>query len=327
MLSGVTHCMEYYVYIYVDPTKPGKFVYDGIDYAFDYEPFYVGKGKNSRYKCHFKKSEREANYNPLKNETFSKIESFGFNPLDFVIMFRINMSESESFIWELLLISKIGRKDLGIGPLVNLTDGGEGPSGCVSKRRGKTYEEIHGVELAQKMRDIRRERFIGDKNPMFGKSSGMKGKKMSEESRAKLSSSKSKPIIQMDLDSNFIKEWSSVREASEVLGIHQSSLNNCLSLNYRAKTAGGFKWEYKDRKNPQYSQIRYRKNQKFYKIINIQSGEEFYSLNLQKFCIGRGILPAGLFQTVYGNYKQSKGYRAFLITKEEYEAFSIAPKP
>ena len=33
---------KYYVYIYIDPRKPGKFKYG--EYEFDYEPFYIGKG-------------------------------------------------------------------------------------------------------------------------------------------------------------------------------------------------------------------------------------------------------------------------------------------
>jgi hypothetical protein len=37
---------SFYVYIYLDPRKPGKFHYG--EYCFDYEPFYVGKGKDNR---------------------------------------------------------------------------------------------------------------------------------------------------------------------------------------------------------------------------------------------------------------------------------------
>ena len=42
--------MDSYVYVYLDTRKPGKFIY--YDLEFDYEPFYVGKGRNNRYKEH-----------------------------------------------------------------------------------------------------------------------------------------------------------------------------------------------------------------------------------------------------------------------------------
>lgn len=55
-----------------------------------------------------------------------------------------------------------------------------------------------------------------------------------------------KPILQYDLQGNFIKEWSYTREAVEELGIKNNGINNCC-INI-SKTAGGFKWKYKNEK-------------------------------------------------------------------------------
>lgn len=60
----------------------------------------------------------------------------------------------------------------------------------------------------------------------------------------KIRKKSAKPIIQMSLDGNFIKEWPSTTDASESLGISINNINNCLRK--RSKTAGKFKWKYKN---------------------------------------------------------------------------------
>ena len=51
----------------------------------------------------------------------------------------------------------------------------------------------------------------------------------------------SKEIIQYDLNMQKIKEWGSITDASETLGI--TTIDKCLS--FKRKTAGGFIWRYK----------------------------------------------------------------------------------
>ena len=53
--------------------------------------------------------------------------------------------------------------------------------------------------------------------------------------------SKNKPILQYDLDGNFIREWSSATDVSKEI---QSNIVACLKGRY--KTAYGYKWVYKD---------------------------------------------------------------------------------
>lgn len=52
-----------------------------------------------------------------------------------------------------------------------------------------------------------------------------------------------KPITQLDLNGNIIKEWESHIQASKETGISIPCLNLC--LNGKSKTSGGYKWAYK----------------------------------------------------------------------------------
>ena len=120
--------LHFYVYVYLDPRKPGKFKYG--EYEFEYEPFYVGKGEGDRFRRHLTEYQLVHDKNKLKVHKIKKIiKEIGKHPI--VIKFKDNISEKESFELETKMIITIGRKDLGKGPLTNLTDGGEGISGHV----------------------------------------------------------------------------------------------------------------------------------------------------------------------------------------------------
>ena len=73
----------------------------------------------------------------------------------------------------------------------------------------------------------------GNKNPFYGKTH-------TEEYLLR----KRKPIIQLDINDNFIKEWPSITDASEYLKIKCSGISFVLKGKY--KTSGGFKFKYKN---------------------------------------------------------------------------------
>ena len=54
------------------------------------------------------------------------------------------------------------------------------------------------------------------------------------------------PILQYDLEGNFIQEWESVRGAAKALGTTHSNISKVLTG--RQKTAKGFIWKYKENK-------------------------------------------------------------------------------
>jgi hypothetical protein len=233
----------FYVYAFVDPRKPGSFTYD--NYKFDFEPFYIGKGKDSRYKRHLNQSQLNAGNNPHKERVFKKIAAAGFHPTDHVVLIGEQLSEADACQLEQEVIRAIGRSNLHTGPLTNLTDGGEGMSNFVSPCKGKTYEELYGAEKAAQLKEAKSQRFLGDANPMRGVASYWRGKKLPAETRAKISQTRSRRVNQLEkLSGKIVATFPNAHEAAQSLGILTSSIHNCLSPNQPAKSAGGFRWEY-----------------------------------------------------------------------------------
>ncbi|HUS49186.1 MAG TPA: hypothetical protein VMZ91_03425 [Candidatus Paceibacterota bacterium] len=159
---------KYYVYIYFDTRKSGKFVYGG--YQFDYKPFYVGKGKEGRgeqYLSHLRKAKNfdltKKYDNPHKINKIKKMLDERFEPV--IIKFKENLLEQEAFDLEKDLIKVIGREKFG-GPLTNILQGGEGYGdinlGKIPWNKGKTKENDPRVaRIAEKLRGRTKENHPG----------------------------------------------------------------------------------------------------------------------------------------------------------------------
>jgi hypothetical protein len=84
-----------------------------------------------------------------------------------------------------------------------------------------------------------------------GKPSPHKGKHFSAEAveriRAGIKTRNQKRcvIIQYTLNGEFIREWPSIKEASETLSIHKATIGGCIRNVPHYKSAGGFIWQYK----------------------------------------------------------------------------------
>lgn len=67
----------------------------------------------------------------------------------------------------------------------------------------------------------------------------------SKELGEKISLSKYKPVIQLDLEDNFIREWEAIKIASEELKISHTGISSCCNNKHGRKSTGGFKWKFK----------------------------------------------------------------------------------
>ncbi len=164
----ITHNdMCFYVYIYLDPRKPGKYVYG--DLIFDYEPFYVGKDKNNRI---------IEGINDTRGNSFKlfKINKIKAEQLE-IIYFKLfdNLTEPEAFDSEIITISKIGRK-IDNGPLCNIHIGGSGGDNF-------TYhpDKQKIIQKLKLLSEINKEKNKGENNPFYGKKHSEETKKIISE--------------------------------------------------------------------------------------------------------------------------------------------------
>jgi hypothetical protein len=169
--------MEYYVYLHINPNNG--------------EPFYVGKGKKSRYRDTNKRSKLWKDY--YKNNGFD------------VIFLEENLTNEESMRLERYWINRIGFNNL-----LNQTKGGEGSEGF--KHNKETIEILRenmlnrnltgennpnygggnwSEETKKRFSELKKQQQLGSNNTFYGKthsdevrkiiSKANKGKKLSKE--------------------------------------------------------------------------------------------------------------------------------------------------
>jgi hypothetical protein len=237
---------NYYVYIYLNPLKKGKYTFG--KFSFKYEPFYVGKGKNYRYKVHLIVSDK---INKLKQNTLNKIKKVNKEPI--VIKLYENVSEYSAFRLERYLIKLIGRRDLKLGPLVNLTNGGEGTSGTIytlerrtnmlsEKRKLVQYDnEGNVLNIWINVADVAINYPFLSTNHLH-RACRSNGRRKLENCFWKYWDGESigdivelndefKPILQYDLKGNFIKEWNCANEARGHVNSNGSAILKCCRNN------------------------------------------------------------------------------------------------
>lgn len=131
-----SHELIYYVYVLMDKSEIGPFAYG--DYLFKYKPIYIGKGKTNRSEHHVqnafvKREDGSFKYDTLKDRKIRKIIRTGGSVS--VRRSKQMTNDADASAKEINLIAAIGRRDLGRGPLCNMTNGGDGGSGFVKSER------------------------------------------------------------------------------------------------------------------------------------------------------------------------------------------------
>lgn len=266
---------DFYVYIYLDPRKKGKFIY--TNYIFEYEPFYVGKGRRWRYLDHINECKRNKIKNTPKNNKIKNIIKIGLEPI--ILKIKENLYEDESFIIEKNIINIIGRKDLNKGPLLNLIDGGIGPSNKIltdeeknrlkNLRKGKKVSDLTKKKISEsnkgkhffsddmkkyfsnintgKIRNIESKdkiskSLIGNTRHKNCLHSDITKKKISNKLKGKKPWNK-ESVYQYSLDNIFIAKFDSATDAHKKTGISQSNITSV--CNNKRKQAGGYLWKNK----------------------------------------------------------------------------------
>ena len=222
------------------------------------EIFYVGIGSDSKYK-------RAKNLS-LRTDYFKKIINKSEYKLDIVFD---DLTWEEACLKEIELIALYGRKDLGIGTLINFTDGGEGRKGSQNRitptyqidLEGNIIKEWINIETICNELNIHRQnlyavlngkvltcnKFIWAYKEKYDKMyiQEIIFKINKNKKRLKNGLRKSGKIYQYDLDNNFINEFSSIKEASLKTNTRYSCICACVNNLNKRKIANNYIWKKK----------------------------------------------------------------------------------
>jgi hypothetical protein len=250
---------DYYVYVYFNQLKSGQWIYK--EHVFNYQPFYVGKGRRKRdimHLCPFMLA-----YKNVKNSTIKSIISeIGEMPIHYRIY--ENLTNEEAISIEIDFIKTFGRKDNGTGILSNGTDGGDGANNFsedILKKLGnnrrkvyqysldgifiKEWESVKSTELEFKS--------SGDISTAIKRNGTYCGYVWSYEKHESIKPRtkyqqpiKYENIKQVNKRTNeIIHTFANALEAETELKLNAGARNKiCDCLNNKLKTAYGYKWKF-----------------------------------------------------------------------------------
>lgn len=222
-------------------------------------PFYVGIGKDKYFRRAYATNNRNKHWNNVTSKTEYEVEILFYN-VDYEFA---KLKEKE-------FIKLYGRRDLGLGELVNLTDGGEGNTNwspqqiekfrlsrvgrkASDETRRKLSESHKGYkpteQTLEKMRAAGKRNII-TKETREKMASRLRGRPLSEKMKKMLidlstgrpSTWSYQPISQFNLNGDKIKEYPSITHAAKELNLQNSNIYKVLVG--KRNHCGGFKFKY-----------------------------------------------------------------------------------
>ena len=177
----------------------------------DNELFYIGIGNNKR--PYIKGTRSNFWKNEVKKHDYS------------IEILTNNLTWKNAQEAEIQLIKLYGRRDLGLGQLVNLTDGGDGSPGCVTSQetKDKLSKALKGKNVGSKngMFGLKGDLYPNKRNPKYGKDNWMYGKSIFKGGLSK----NSKKVINIKTE----EIWDCVIDCAEKNNIKKSTLASWLN--------------------------------------------------------------------------------------------------
>ena len=249
---------DYYVYVYLNQLKSGKWKYKNLD--FEYQPFYVGKGRGKRdilHTCPYMLNQKSIKSSIIK----SIINEIGEMPLHYRIF--SGLTNQEAIDIEIDVIKHFGRKDIGTGILSNCTDGGDGANNFskdtlkkIGNKKKRIYQYSLNGDLIKEWNsliEINSEFNSPSNIPTAIKRNGTYGgyiwsyeKLTAIQSKIKWQAPiKYQNIKQIDVESQkIIHIFANALEAETELKLRKGARNKIYEcINNKLKTAYGYNWK------------------------------------------------------------------------------------
>ncbi len=192
---------------------------------------YIGKSKNFYSRL---SSYRNLVRHSIGRKLYNSFMKYGFNTHRIEIIHDLpkDVSHDVLNVYEKAYIKFY--KEAGI-VLLNLTDGGDGSFGFKHTEEGK-----------RKISNVTKGRFLGSKNPNFGKGCyGNRNGSYGKDRRhivAFAAKANEKVVHQYSLSGELLNIFDSITKASVETGVKVANISACCLNKKGYDTAGGFKW-------------------------------------------------------------------------------------